>query len=80
MIRAGMVILFLFYFLHLISEFFLLFCLISCYFIFVSDSNYPLDVWFYKKILLLVLLTGVSVFKFGECLGLFHTLMFPYFW
>jgi hypothetical protein len=30
--------------------------------------------------LLLVLLTGVLVFKFGGRLGLFHTLMFSYFW
>jgi len=30
--------------------------------------------------LLLVLLTGVLVFKFGRRPGLVHTLMFPYFW
>jgi hypothetical protein len=37
-IGAGMVILFLFYFMNLISEFFLLFHLISCYFIFVLTT------------------------------------------
>jgi hypothetical protein len=30
--------------------------------------------------LLLVMLTGVLVFKFGGRLDLFHTLIFPYFW
>jgi hypothetical protein len=39
MTGAGMVIFILFYFLHLISEFFFLFHLLYCYFIFVSDSN-----------------------------------------
>ena len=68
-------IIFLFYFLQLISKFFF-----PCHFIFVFGSYQSFDVCLYERILLLVLLIGVLVFKFGGHPSLFHALMFPYFW
>jgi hypothetical protein len=69
------------YFLHFTPQIlsFLFHYMILVLFLFLTVINL-LMFCFYEKLLLLILLTGVLVFKFGGFSGLFHTLTFPYFW
>jgi len=78
MIGEGMAI-FIFYFSDLICKFSFFFLFLVILFLLLTAINLLMFVSM-RKILLLVLLTGVLVFKFGRRLDLFHTLMFPYFW
>jgi hypothetical protein len=66
------------YFLHFTPQIlsFLFHYLFLVLFLFLTAINLLI---FCLYILLLVLLTGVLVLKFGGHPGLFHTLMFPYF-